>query len=84
MEVLEIGGNTMNQRAFELVKEAAGKGVDVAYDVPERNQSDNIVANASVERKKGGGGVFGSGVEVTGGGVAEIMKQAGWKMGNFE
>ncbi|GMH56225.1 hypothetical protein TrRE_jg5313, partial [Triparma retinervis] len=47
MEVLEIGGNTMNQRAFELAKEAGGRGVDVAYDIPERNQSDNIVANAS-------------------------------------
>ena len=73
--------------SFELVKKIAsatnGK-LDVAYDIPERNQGDNIVANATVRTGGGNGGAFGRGVEVTGGGIEQMMKQAGWKAGNFE
>ena len=87
LKVLEIGGNTMGGEAERILKEIAvsNPGLDVARDIPERNQSDNIVSKASVDEAAGGGG--GGGEDFAKGGIVnmrnvnKVLKEAGWKVG---
>ena len=102
LELLELGGNTFSTKEFELLREVTAENgkIDIARDIPERNQADNMVVSSTVGVKGGsdagagtgagadagasGGSPFGRAVEVNQMDVHAMMKAAGWKTGNFE
>ena len=79
LKILEIGGNKVGPRVESVLARIAETNpeLDVARDIPERNQSDNIVSSASVKE----GGKFGKGEVVNMSDVNAAMKAAGWKIG---
>ena len=74
-KVLELGGNKCSDQVHSLLNEIAltNPELDVARDIPERNQSGNVVS--------GGTGSFSNGDTINMSEVNATMKAAGWKIG---